>query len=109
MGFFFLLFNQTIGMIDPTTDAGRVHTMDMMFAQIAFVSSSIAYTQTLIYPSHNCLTSTKVTVTVLVSFFLFAAILEAYLDVPLKKYAGISLIDLAAFIKAGSSLVKYLF
>ena len=29
--------------------------------------------------------------------------------VPLKSYAGISIIDLAAFMKAGSSLCKYLF
>ena len=109
VGFFFLLFNQMIGSIDPTTDAGRVHKMDLIFAYVAFVSSSIAFTQTQIYPSHNCLRQTKVTVTALLSFFLFAAILEAYLSVPLKRYTGISLIDLAAFIKAGSSLVKYLF
>ena len=98
-----------IGSIDPTTDAGRVHTMDLIFAYVAFVSSSIAFTQTQIYPSHNCLRQTKVTVTALLSFFLFAAILEAYLNVPLKRYTGISLIDLSAFIKAGSSLIKYLF
>ena len=32
VGFFFLLFNQTVGMIDPSTDAGRVHIMDLIFA-----------------------------------------------------------------------------
>ena len=41
-------------------------------------------------------------------FFLFA-MLETQFGVPCKLYTGISLIDLAAFIKAGSSLVKYLF
>ena len=56
LGFFFLLLNQTIGKIDPSTDAGRVHTMDLVFAQISFVTSSTAYVQTQIYPSHPCLT-----------------------------------------------------
>lgn len=44
LGFCFYLFNQTIGRIDPTTDAGRVHTMDIVFAQAAFVTSSVTYT-----------------------------------------------------------------
>ena len=38
-----------------------------------------------------------------------AATLESLFYVPLKSYAGISIIDLAAFMKAGSSLCKYLF
>ena len=109
VGFFFLLFNQTIGAIDPTTDAGRVHTMDLIFAKVAFFSASCSYTQTFIYPSHNSLQSTRTVVGILTGGFIFAALLEAWLDVPLKSYFGISLIDLAAFIKAGSSLVKYMF
>jgi len=109
VGFFFLLLNQTIGKIDPTTDAGRVHTMDLIFAQAALFSSSCSFTQTLIYPSHNCLRSTKVAVGVIVALFLVAALLETRCNIPLKSYCFISLIDLAAFIKAGSSLVKYLF
>lgn len=32
LGFFLLVFNQTIGAIDPTTDAGRVGAMDLIFA-----------------------------------------------------------------------------
>lgn len=32
IGFFLLVLNQTIGRIDPTTDAGRVHAMDLIFA-----------------------------------------------------------------------------
>ena len=109
LGFCFYLFNQTIGIIDPTTDAGRVHSMDIAFAQSAFVSSSITYTQTLIYPSHPVLTSTKITVGCIMSIFMVAALLETQIAIPLKTYASISLIDLAAFIKAGSSLIKYLF
>jgi len=109
VGFFFLVFNQTIGKIDPTTDAGRVHIMDLIFAQLALFFSSVAYTQTVIYPSHNSLTSTKVVMAfLLTAFFLFATV-ECAFGVPLKSYLFISLIDLAAFIKAGSSLIKYLF
>lgn len=109
VGFFFLVFNQTIGRIDPTTDAGRVHMMDLIFAQSAFFSSSCAYTQTLIYPSHKSLRSTNIVVGVLTVVFLLAATLETRFNIPFKSYSFISLIDLAAFIKAGSSLVKYLF
>ena len=41
--------------------------------------------------------------------FFAAATLESVFGVALKTYTGISLIDLAAYIKAGSSLIKYLF
>ena len=109
VGFFFLLLNQTIGKIDPTTDAGRIHIMDLAFAQSAFICSSIAYTQTLIYPSHNCLKSTKIAIGVVCGFFFAAATLECLFSITLKSLLGISLINLAAYIKAGSSLFKYLF
>ena len=109
VGFFFLVLNQTIGMIDTTTDAGRVHTMDMFFSQAAFFCASCSYTQTMVYPSHKPLLSTRLTVGIVIAVFLMAAFLETVIGLPLKSYAFISLIDLAAFIKAGSSLVKYFF
>ena len=83
--------------------------MDIAFAQSAFVSSSITYTQTLIYPSHDCLFATKVTAGCIMAIFFAAALMETQLAIPFKTYTSISLIDLAAFIKAGTSLVKYLF
>lgn len=98
-----------IGWIDPTTDAGRIHIMDLIFAKLAFFSSSCAYTQTLIYPSHSCLITTKIIMGLILSLFFAAAFLETCFNIPLKSYCYISLIDLAAFIKAGSSLVKYIF
>ena len=109
VGFFFLMLNQTVGRIDPTTDAGRVHVMDLTFAQLAFTAASIMFMQTLIYPSHNCLTSTKIVVGIIVAVFFLAGILEVWFGIPFKNYSGISLLDLAAFFKAGSSFVKYLF
>ena len=96
-------------MIDPTTDAGRVHRMDIAFAFSAFISSSITFTQTMIYPSYPCLISTRVLVVCILFLFMTTALIETQLAIPLKSYAGLSLIDLAAFIKAGSSLIKYLF
>ena len=96
-------------MIDPTTDAGRVGIIDLVFAQSAFIFSSIAFTQTLIYPSHKCLHSTKVVVGIVLGIFFLVSALECVFGVELKSYTGISLIDLAAIIKAMSSLVKYLF
>jgi hypothetical protein len=82
VGFFFLVFNQTIGKIDPTTDAGRVNIMDLIFALQAFVCSSCAYTQTMIYPSHRSLRSTRVIVGTLTTVFLFGAVLETQFNIP---------------------------
>ena len=103
------MLNQTVGMIDSSTDAGRVHVMDLTFARLAFTAGSISYMQTLIYPGHNCLTSTRISVAVIILVFFLAGMLECWFGIPFKNYSGISLLDLAAFIKAGSSFVKYLF
>ena len=83
--------------------------MDLIFAQTAFVAASICYTQTFVYPSHSCLKTTKITVGCIVGIFFFVGILEGQFGIALKSYTGISLINLAAFIKAGSSLTKYTF
>lgn len=83
--------------------------MDLIFAQVAFVSSSITYTQTMMYPSHASLLSTRIIIGVICGVFFLAAVIETVFGVPFKTYTAVSLIDLAAFIKAGSSLVKYLF
>ena len=42
-------------------------------------------------------------------FFYGAAYLECYQGVQFKSYAGISLINFSAYIKAGSSLIKYMY
>ena len=42
-GFYFLVFNQLVGKIDPWTDAGRVNYSDMAFAIVAFFCASTAY------------------------------------------------------------------
>ena len=53
--------------------------------------------------------STRVLVGCILFLFMTTALIETQLAIPLRSYAGISLIDLSAFIKAGSSLIKYLF
>ena len=109
VGFYFLLFNQIIGMIDPWSDAGRVNDLDMSFAVIAFVCASAAYSQTFIYPAVPSMDSTRMVTGALMSFFFLAAYLECYRAIPMKSYTGVSLIDFAAFLKAGSSLIKYIY
>lgn len=43
-GYIMLVFNQTIGMVDPYSDAGRVHIMDEYSACAMFVASAVQYT-----------------------------------------------------------------
>ena len=109
IGFFFLLFNQTIGKINPYSDAGRVNNMDMTFAIIAFVCANSCYSQTFIYPSVPSMRSTRILVGLVTAVFFIAAFFECYFGISIKSYSGISLIILAAFLKAGSSLIKYIY
>ena len=41
-GFIGLIFNQTLGIVDPYSDAGRVHVMDEVFAICMLISSGWA-------------------------------------------------------------------
>lgn len=109
VGFGLLLFNQTVGIINPWTDAGRVNNSDMAFAVAAFIFSSISYTQCFMYPSTPTLKSTKILIVFVLISFIGAATLETKFNLPLQSYTGVSLLNLAAFFKAGSSLLKYLF
>ena len=43
-GFFFLLMNQLTGFVNPYSDAGRINTMDLVFAILAFILSSAQFT-----------------------------------------------------------------
>ena len=59
LGFGFLFLNQTIGIINPESDAGRVRATDMAFSSSAFAFALISYIQTLVYPSDASLRSTQ--------------------------------------------------
>ena len=74
-GFSFLLFNQTIGMLDPTSDAGRVRATDMAFSGSSFLFALIAFLQTVIYPSDDSMRSTRTAVSFVFGFFSCAAFL----------------------------------
>ena len=75
IGFSFLLLNQSCGVIDPTSDAGRVGAADMAFSGSSFVFALIAYTQTIIYPSDASLRSTRIAALTVIGLFGLAAIL----------------------------------
>ena len=80
-GFTFLFINQSIGIIDPNSDAGRVRATDMAFSSSSFVFALIAYIQTIIYPSDTSLRSTNLCVSVVFGFFIVAAFLQYGADV----------------------------
>ena len=96
-------------MIDPSSDAGRVNAMDMVFSISSFLFALVAYTQTFMYVSDPSLRSTRVVVSMITVFFIAATLIEYLIGVRFESYCGFSLILFAAFIKAGSSLVKYLY
>ena len=108
MGFSFLLYNQTTGLLDPTSDAGRVGGADMAFSGSSFVFALISYTQTRIYPSDASLRSTRVAVSTTVGFFMTALLLQWSFNLRFESYAcGFSLVQLAAIVPATCSLIKY--
>ena len=107
IGFFFFLFNQTIGRIDGTTDAGRVHIMDILFALEALLCVSCCYVQTIIYPSEPCLKSTKIIAVIVLTVFFLVAFIEFWIGIPLEHYTFLSLIQLTAIIAAGSFFYRY--
>ena len=106
-GFSFLLINQTVGIIFPDSDAGRVRATDMAFSSSAFVFALTAFAQTRIYPSDASLRSTRLAISIVVGVFLAAALLQLA-GVEFESYAfGLSLLQFAALVPATSSLIKY--
>ena len=75
LGFSFLLFNQTVGLLDPNSDAGRVRATDMAFAGSSFLFALIAFVQTVVYPSDASMRSTRIAVSLVFGFYAFAAFL----------------------------------
>ena len=81
----------------------------MAFSICSFIFALIAYSQTFMYESDPSLYSTRLAISLIVGTFFVATCLEYVLHVRCESYMGISLIVFAALIKAGSSLVKYLY
>jgi hypothetical protein len=80
MGYLFLMFNQVLGLIDPYTSAGRVHTLDVLTFLIQLVASALAITQCMIYPSDRIYRVTVVTWSVLFCIWFLSGLLEGYLN-----------------------------
>ena len=59
VGFSFLLMNQTVGFLNPASDAGRVGFWDMAFAVSSFTFGLTCLCQTMIYPSDTSMAMTK--------------------------------------------------
>lgn len=51
IGFILLLFNQTAGWCDRTSDAGRVHKVDLVYSAGSVLINAATVVQTMIYPS----------------------------------------------------------
>ena len=96
-------------MIDPTSDAGRVHATDMAFSLSSFIFALTAYTQTIIFPSDTSLRSTRLTVAIIAGLFIAAGSFQLTFKVRFESYAGLSLVQFAGIIPGSCSLVKYFY
>ena len=83
VGFSFLLMNQTVGFLDPVSDAGRVGGWDMTFALSAFTFGLTCFIQTIIYPSDAGNPAIRFAAITVFGAFLFASILEHMFNCPL--------------------------
>ena len=61
------------------------------------------------YESDPSLRSTRLAVSIITGSFIIGTFVQYFAKVRFESYTGFSLILYAAFIKAGSSLVKYLY
>lgn len=77
-GFVMLQTNQTVGLVDPFSDAGRVHLVDEIASVIYLTLSTIQLTQTIIYPSDKALTFTVISWSLIMLVFLIGGIAEGY-------------------------------
>ena len=96
-----------MGIVDPFSDAGRVHIMDEVFAVCMLMSSGWALVQCWIYPSDQPYRQTEIGCAVVLIIFVFAGLLEGFGGVYMSSYLGISWLTYAALGKAMSTLVKY--
>jgi hypothetical protein len=97
------------GYVNPDSLAGKVHLMDLTFAILAFIASSTAYTQTLIYPSERCNQTTFVLCAAFMASFLTLTALQLAWGVTTESLIGMPLLILMAWGKAMSCFSKYLY
>ena len=107
LGFLVLLFNQVYGLVDPYSDAGRIHALDVFSFLLTFASSALALVQTIVLPSDPPYRLTLYLWTPLMLIWLLSGLSEGYLHVEMSQYAYMSWITYAAYLKALSTLMKY--
>ena len=91
----------------PYSDAGRIHTMDLLFSSLLFFFSAWSYTQTMIYPSDKPYSYTVALSYGSIIFFVIAAFAEGYGNLPMEKYLHVSLLTYCALMKALSTGSKF--
>ena len=108
-GFLLLQFYLTLGLVNPFSEAGRVHFTDEILIILMMTSSSLALVQCMIYPSDTALKITWILCSIILGFFFFAGLLEGYAGIMLRSYFPLSLVQYAAVGKAISTFVKFSF
>jgi len=107
IGFILYLFNQTAGWCDRTSDAGRVHAVDLIHAVGCVSINAATVDQTMIYPSDK---GNLIVITfwvVIMTVMLAGGLAEAYLGVSMQRYLGFSWLYWCTIIKAVSVFIKF--
>ena len=109
MGYYFLLYNQVLGIVSPYTPAGRVHLMDIMCFIGLLTSACLSLTQTMIYPHDSPYKVTLIAWFTVFTLWLVAGVLEGYKDVFIFYKVGLDWALLAVMIKSFGTFFKYMF
>ena len=90
-GFVFLQVYMTIGLVDPFSEAGRVHLTDEFLVILLVLSSGLALAQCYIYPNDPAKSYTWWISGSIMGFFFVAGLVEGYAGVFLSSYFPLSL------------------
>jgi len=82
----------TLGLVDPFSEAGRVHKNDEFLVILLVLSSAIALMQCYIYPNDAAKLITWYISGGIMLFFVVASLIEGYLGLFLSSYFPLSLL-----------------
>ena len=99
----------TLGLVDPFSEAGRVHITDEFLVILLVFSSSLALMQCFIYPNDPAKQYTWWISGGIMGFFFVTGLIEGYTGLFLSSYFPLSLLQYAATGKAISTFVKFAF
>lgn len=104
-GFFFYLVTQTEGIIaGEFSSVGKVSSIDFIFAVTSFILTTVAYSQTFMYPSES---NSRLVMQALALFSVIFALIGIW--ELLYGHSILTPMTLAALYKGGSSGSKYAF